>query len=137
MGRIRSMTPGGTGFTYGANTVGNQGGGNKKQGLPPTIGRAGWLSNFIRSNSGGYFRGIPAAGGPVDPCPTKEVGAQTVSTQAQADALKGVTKIIIPLPEGPVIGSPLKNVPVASTTCNALETLVPIMAEKYLLCFIK
>jgi surface protein len=48
---------------------GNQGGGNKKQGLPPTIGRAGWLSNFISSNSGGYFRGIPAAGpaGPVGP----------------------------------------------------------------------
>jgi len=93
MGRNRSMTPGGTGFTYGANTHGNQGGGNKKQGLPPTIGRAGWLSNFISSNSGGYFRGIPAAD-PVDPCPTNEkTGNQTVSTQAQAELLRGVTKI--------------------------------------------
>ena len=37
-----------------------QGGGNKKQGLPPSIGRAGWLSNFIRIQSGGYFRSIPS-----------------------------------------------------------------------------
>jgi hypothetical protein len=89
------MTPGGTGFIYGANTVGNQGGGNKKQGLPPTIGRAGWLSNFISSNSGGYFRGIPAAAaGPVDPCPTNEkTDDQIVSTQVQAELLRGVTKI--------------------------------------------
>jgi hypothetical protein len=66
------------------------GGGNKKQGLAPTGGRPGWLSNFIRTNAGGYFRGIP---GPVDPCPTKEVGAQTVADQAQANLLRGVTKI--------------------------------------------
>jgi len=58
------MTPGGTGSIYGANTVGNQGGGNKKQGLPPTIGRAGWLSNFIKTNSGSSNRG-PAAPAPV------------------------------------------------------------------------
>ena len=38
-----------------------QGGGNKKQGLPPSIGRAGWFSNFIRTHAGGYFRSIPAA----------------------------------------------------------------------------
>jgi hypothetical protein len=70
-----------------------QGGGNKKQGLPPSIGRPGWLSNFIRSSAGGYFRGIPAAG-PVDPCPTNEkTDNQTVSTQAQAELLRGVTKI--------------------------------------------
>ena len=91
MGRNRSMTPGGTGFTYGANTHGNQGGGNKKQGLPPTGGRPGWLSNFIRTRAGGYFRGIPAA---TDPCHTKEViGVQRVVTQAQANLLRGVTKI--------------------------------------------
>ncbi len=66
------------------------GGGNKKQGLPPSIGRPGWLSNFIRSSAGGYFRGIPpAAGGPT----TEVIGDQRVVTQAQADALSGVTKI--------------------------------------------
>ena len=48
------------------------GGGNKKQGLPPSIGRPGWLSNFIRMHAGGYFRSItpddaaPAA--PDGPC---------------------------------------------------------------------
>jgi hypothetical protein len=85
------MTPGGTGSIYGANTHGNQGGGNKKQGLPPTIGRAGWLSNFIRTNAGGYFRGIP---GPVDPCPTNEkTGNQDVANQTEAEELRGVTKI--------------------------------------------
>ena len=69
-----------------------QGGGNKKQGLPPSIGRPGWLSNFIRTSAGGYFRDIPA--GLVDPCPTKEVvDDQTVANQTAADALRGVTKI--------------------------------------------
>jgi hypothetical protein len=70
------------------------GGGNKKQGLPPSIGRPGWLSNFIRSSAGGYFRDIP---GPVDPCPTKEITLEPgyeVDTQVQAEALRGVTKII-------------------------------------------
>jgi hypothetical protein len=48
------------------------------------------LSNFIRSSAGGYFRGIPpAAGGPT----TEVIGDQRVVTQAQADALSGVTKI--------------------------------------------
>ncbi len=94
MGRNRSMTPGGTGSIYGANTVGNQGGGNKKQGLPPTIGRAGWLSNFISTNSGSSNRG-PVAAGSVDLCPKNEkTGVQTVSTQEQAELLRGVTKII-------------------------------------------
>jgi len=70
-----------------------QGGGNKKQGLPPSIGRAGWLSNFIRSNSGGYFRDIPAAG-PVGPCPTKEETVNyNIDSQEKANALRGVTKI--------------------------------------------
>ena len=71
-----------------------QGGGNKKQGLPPSIGRAGWFSNFIRTSAGGYFRGIPPAG-PADPCPTKEVIVNyDIDTQDKANALRGVTKII-------------------------------------------
>ena len=69
------------------------GGGNKKQGLPPSIGRPGWLSNFIRSSAGGYFRGIPPAG-PVDPCPTKEETVDyNIDSQEKAYALRGVTKI--------------------------------------------
>jgi hypothetical protein len=88
------MTPGGTGSIYGANTVGNQGGGNKKQGLPPTIGRAGWLSNFIKTNSGSSNRGPPAGGGPVDPCPANEkTGDYLIGSQEAADLLGGVTKI--------------------------------------------
>ena len=47
------------------------GGGNKKQGLVPTGGRPGWLSNFIRTNAGGYFRGIP---GPAQEVISKTVG---------------------------------------------------------------
>jgi hypothetical protein len=66
------------------------GGGNKKQGLPPSIGRAGWFNNMVRTRAGGYFRDIPAS----DPCPTKEVvGNQDVSTQDKANLLRGVTKI--------------------------------------------
>ena len=42
MGYLRTMGPGGAGYTtkvYGnANINGNQGGGNKKQGLPPSMG---------------------------------------------------------------------------------------------------
>jgi len=70
-----------------------QGGGNKKQGLPPSIGRAGWFSNFIRTNAGGYFRSIPGPAAAI--CPEKILtGDQTITNLAALQTLSGVTKIV-------------------------------------------
>ena len=61
-----------------------QGGGNKKQGLPPSTGRAGWFNNMVRTRAGGYFRDIP---GPAQEVISKTVGEFNNAVRAlQLDA---------------------------------------------------
>ncbi len=60
------------------------GGGNKKQGLPPSIGRPGWFNNMVRTRAGGYFRDIP---GPAQEVISKTVGEFNNAVRAlQLDA---------------------------------------------------
>lgn len=75
-------------YYRGLRTNGDQGGGNSKQGSSSRIGVKSSLASIINRKAGTGRRFI-------DPCPTKEVsGNQTVSNQQQANALRGVTKII-------------------------------------------
>jgi hypothetical protein len=91
-------------LSYGLLTSQNQGGGDKKQGLPPTVG-LGHFSMKVIQKRGGYCP-CPLIIGGNNNCALKVVDGGTFSTQAQLEKLRGCTKINGDLNISGFIGQP-------------------------------
>jgi hypothetical protein len=77
-------------LSYGLLTSQNQGGGNKKQGLPPTVG-LGHFSMKVIQQRGGYCPCPLIIGG--NNCALKVVNGGIFNTTAQLEKFRGCTKI--------------------------------------------